>query len=165
MHAPSDPSDLPLKPKPPFHASNDADREAMKRYLATHPAFRVASEMVMQAAETILPSGDAYEDAKRAARFFGDMQPLAAILSTTMHDPEIAAFLTVPKKRRGRHLNQGEQTYRDAVITAVRVIRQIWRDDFGQVKRNRQFDDSAEAIVAELFGYTEQQVRTIMKKV
>lgn len=116
----------------------------------------------------LLPGIDAYATAKAAARN-GNLKPLAKILSAAMDDPEIVAFLAVPPRGRGRRPSCPFEWFArsgviDGVIDTVRRIRKIWRQDFGRVKRDRQYDDSAEKIAAEIYGLSEHAVRQIMKK-
>jgi hypothetical protein len=110
----------------------------------------------------------AYAQAKSAARN-GNLQPLAKLLATVMDDQEIADFIAVPPHGRGRRPSRADhfrQYGREGIIDTVRRIRAIWREDYGQVKRNRQFDDSAEKLAAEIHGHglDEQAVLQIMKK-
>jgi hypothetical protein len=155
--------------KPPFHASNEAERQEMKNYILcrmyTDDGFEEHCDW-----SAPLPNdaafAHAYLGAKTAARN-GNLKPLAKLLSKVMGDPEIVAFLTVPPRPRGRRPSRAEifRAYgNEGVIDTVRRIRQIWREDFGQVKRDRQYDDSAEKIAAEICGLDEQVVRQIMKK-
>ena len=156
---------------PPFHASNEAERQEMKDYIL----FRMyADDGLDDNRDWSAPLPDdaaiavAYARAKSAARN-GNLKPLAKMLSDIMDDQEITDFLAVPRRGRGRRPSRANffrDYWRDGVIDTVRRIRQIWREDFGQVKRDRQYDDSAEKIAAEIHGHglDERAVRQIMKK-
>jgi hypothetical protein len=151
----------PDQMKPLFHASNDADRKEMKDYIF----FRLYADDGLNDDRhgEPLPT-DAYTLAKVAARN-GNLKPLAKILSAAMDDPEIVAFLAVPPRGRGRRPSRPFKRFaRSGVIDIVRRIRKIWREDFGQVKRDRQYDDSAEKIAGEIYHMSERTVRMIMKK-
>jgi hypothetical protein len=163
---------------PPFHARNEADRVAMREHVLGRffedPDNReyVLARLFEDACNRKrqpLPD-DVYANAKRAARQ-GNLQPLAELLSTVMDDPEIVAFLAVPPRGRGKRkddrrrqiffLKRASET---TLIELVRGIRQIWREDFGKVKRDSRFDDSAEKIAGYVYRLSEHEVLQIMKK-
>jgi hypothetical protein len=162
---------------PPFHARNEADRAAMKAYLIARlyehdPYYDLDQPGAYEAQATLSRDtyevqSDPYATAKQAARK-GNLKPLGELLSAVLDDPEIPAFLAVPPRGRGKRKNDRRQWavryYRLEVINTVRRIRQIWREDFGRVKRNIQYDDSAEKIAGEIHGLSEDQVLQIMKK-
>jgi hypothetical protein len=162
---------------PPFHADNEADRVAMREYVLGRVFEDVDQDYVrarlLEAADNRkrqpLPD-DVYASAKRAARE-GNLQPLGELLSVVMDDPEIVAFLAVPPRGRGKRKNNRqrqllflERAANTTVVDLVRGIRQIWREDFGKVKRNSQYDESAEKIAGYVYGLSEQAVLQIMKK-
>jgi hypothetical protein len=113
---------------------------------------------------------DVYASAKRVARG-GNLQPLGELLSHVMDDPEIVTFLAVPPRGRGKRKNDRRRqlfllirSSETLVVETVRGIRQIWREDFGQVKRDSRYDESAEKIAGSVSGLSEQAVLQIMKK-
>jgi hypothetical protein len=154
----------PNQLKPPFHARNESDRVAMKEYVLG----RLYEDDVLNDDRDLellrlLPGIDAYATAKAAARN-GNLKPLAKILSAAMDDPGLVAFLAVPPRCRGKPSCPFKRFARRGVIDTVRRIHTIWRQDFGQKKRDRRNDDSAEKIAAEIYGLSEHAVRQIMKK-
>jgi hypothetical protein len=157
--------------KPPFHAKNQIERQEMKEYLLARlyeDDGQLDDDRDWESMRLLpqRPGVDPYIKAKRAARR-GNLQPLAKILSTVMDDPEIADFLAAPPRGRGKPSvsNPYRQFFRGGVIDMVRRIRKIWRIDYGLVKRDRQYDDSAEKIAGEIYGLSEHAVLQIMKKV
>jgi hypothetical protein len=156
---------------PPFHARNEAERQDMKDYLCCRMYADDGADEHRDWYAPLPPDAAfaaALCSAKSAARN-GNLQPLAKLLSTVMGDREITDFIAVPPRGRGRQPSRADhfrQYGREGIIDTVRRIRQIWREDFGRVKRNRQYDDSAEKIAAEILGHglDEQAVRQLMKK-
>ena len=156
-----------MRPLPPFHARNEADRAAMRDYVFGRwfePSLREPTR------ELIRLRNDPYSDAKRAARK-GNLQPLGELLSAVMDDPEIVAFLAVPPRGRGKRKDSRqrqllflERASELPLIDLVRGIRQIWREDFGKVKRDPRSDEFAEKIAGYVYGLSERAVQQIMKK-
>lgn len=148
--------------KPPFHARNKTERAEMKHYVLAR--LYENDWLVDDANRHWEPVPiDTYALAKAAARR-GNLQPLAKILITVMNDPGITDFLAVPRRERGRRVNPFKQYGDEGVVETVRRIRQIRREDFGLVKRDRQYDLSAEAIAGEVYGLDERVVKQLMKK-
>ena len=173
--------------RPPFHAENEADRLAMKEFLlwrlfkddarddGQDKALARLCEELQSGWEALSlwrlrQSGGTYAAAKSAART-GNIQPLGEFLSDITGDSEIVAFLRVPPRGRGKRKNDRRRQaflykryFRSIIIETVRHIRQIWREDYGLVKRQERFDDSAEKIAGEIYGLSEDEVKQIMKK-
>jgi hypothetical protein len=156
-------------PKPPFHASNEAEREEMWVYILSRLCEEEDRGDLPQAnpqEQKAILKRLTYKTAKSAARR-GNLEPLAKHLTAITGDSEIAAFLRVPARGRGKRKDQEIVFFgrysRSEVIDTVRRIRQIWRDEFGRVKRDPGFDDSAEKIASELHGLSEDEVQQIMK--
>lgn len=153
---------------PPFHASNEADRDAMREHVLSRLFEDDIDNRNWERIKTLpLQASDIFASEKRAARK-GNVQPLAELLSTVMDDPEIAAFIAMPPRGRGKRKNDRLHRLKKAVekevIDTVRRVRQIWREDFGKVKRDRNFDESAEKIAAYVYRLSEDEVLQIMRK-
>ena len=85
---------------------------------------------------------DCYDSAKRSTRD-GNLKPLGKLLSAITGDPDIVAFLAVPRRKRGQRRYKGfffERYDRSRVIETVRKIRQILRDETGKAYRRRGED-------------------------
>jgi hypothetical protein len=167
---------------PPFHARNETDRAEMKAYLIARlyehdpyydldqPGAYEAQAILSRDAYATLSRDDPYPAAKRAARK-GNLRPLSELLSHVLDDPEIVAFLAVPPRGRGKRKNDRRRqlsllirSSETLVVQMVRRIRQIWREDFGRVNRDSQYDESAEKIAGSVSGLSEKAVLQIMKK-
>jgi hypothetical protein len=151
--------------KPPFKASNAAERQAMIDWVITRlcQEDEIADEQHNRWDGTF-PPGALLESKLLCAKWLarqGEPVLLGRLISEILDDPELAEFVGEPKRVRGQRKPYrgktdddgknpfeifGEQSKFDLARTTVKRIRLIWRYDFGRVKRHASDGASAEEI-------------------
>jgi hypothetical protein len=160
--------------KPPFKARNERDRLAFRDYVIWRlvASDQYATELTNERYGTSPPVPPealrkaVLHRAKDEARR-GDPELLRKIVSTVMSDPEIAEFISRPKRKRGQrnHVHLPFRKFgRSIVIDTVWRIKDILRQDFGAVNRRPEYGFSVEEIAGEIFRRPPGEIAQIMKK-
>jgi hypothetical protein len=150
--------------KPPFKASNAAERQAMIDWviMRLREEDELADEHHNRWDGTYAPGAllkSELDRAKGLARR-GEPAPLGRLISEILDDPELAEFVGEPKRVRGQRKPYRGKTDDDGknpfeiliehlkfdLAWTVERIRRIWRHDFHRVKRHASDGATAEQI-------------------
>jgi hypothetical protein len=154
---------------PPFDTRNEAARSALKDWTIARVRLLDQEADAGRRYDLLLtPEWRAsmeYSVAKLSARC-GNLEALRAFLVRLTGDPEIADFIAEPRRPKGqRRRKAGDWTmwrpFKDGAVITVKLVRQIWREQYGKWKRS---DGLAEEIAAEFCGLAVAEIEEALKR-